>query len=99
MRSAERLISDVAFASWGGRLYSLKKYSSLVSNASDFHRASMLSNARVGAQTDLGDRPALSSQRGVKGPFRAITRAITPGQRGVVTVIRGESKEGDAVLR
>jgi hypothetical protein len=32
-------------------------------------------------------------------PFRAITRAITPGQSGGFTVTRGQSTEGDAVRR
>jgi hypothetical protein len=49
---------------------------------SPFDRASLASNPQIRAQTSLVDRHAPSSQRGVKGPFRAITRAITPGQSG-----------------
>src|ERR1035437_945419 len=33
------------------------------------------------------------------GLLRAITRAITPGQSGVITVTRGQSTESDAVHR
>ena len=33
------------------------------------------------------------------GAVRAITRAITPGQPTVITVTRGQSKEGDSVHR
>src|SRR5665647_2283981 len=41
----------------------------------------------------------MSDRRGaLTRPFRAITRAITPGQPGAVTVTRGQSTEGNVVL-
>jgi hypothetical protein len=41
----------------------------------------------------------MSDRRGaLTRPFRAIARAITPGQPGAVTVTRGQSTEGNVVL-
>ena len=57
------------------------------------------SRAPVRARTSVVDRDGPSSQRGVKGPFRAITRAITPGQSGAIMVTHGHSTEGHPGLR